>query len=360
MTTPLRKAPLALLVTAVVAGAGAYEPALRVLKHAYGADDVVEGFFPALCAGEMPPAELLALADWPLDREGIGCRPHAGVLDAVEGTAGSGGRPGSISRELAEYVLSLGAGRMTESGAPARASPEDAPALAVRHGAATPFAVALVPAHEGSALEPLRGESPQPSLSPNPEAVGVASAPGFAAVQGDSEAPSGLPPRVETLPGGSAPPIAGATSAPGSGEEPLLFSGMLVDDGTLGELRGGFETPGGLTLSFGIERVVYINGELASTTTLNIADLGQLVGRGTLEGLPVGASIAVIQNGPNNSFDAGALASGSFATVIQNSLDNQQIQTVTTINAQANSMDLLRANRLGESLRDAVSSSLPR
>ena len=85
------------LAALVVAGAGVSLPALRGLQHAHAADDVVEGFFPALCAGELPPAELLALADWPLDREGIGCRPHAGVLDAVTSTAGAGGRPGAIS-----------------------------------------------------------------------------------------------------------------------------------------------------------------------------------------------------------------------------------------------------------------------
>lgn len=322
MTHTLRKAPLAIIVTAAFAAAGAHEPALRVLKDAHGADDVVEGFFPALCAAEMPPAELLALADWPLDPRGVGCLPHAGVLDAVDVTAGSGGRPGTITHELAEYVLSLGVGRKADAG---RADLY-AHVAAARAGAATPFAVALVDAHDAAVLEPLR---PAPA-------------------------------HVDGLPGLSDFAAAMPASEAGSGDEPLLFSGMLVDDGTLGELRGGFETAGGLSLSFGIERVVYINGELASTTSLNVADLGQLVGRGMLEGLPVGARVALIQNGPNNSFDASTLAAGSFATVIQNSLDNQQIQTVTTINAQANSMDLLRAHRLGESLRDAVNSSLLR
>ncbi|CAI08775.1 hypothetical protein ebA4689 [Aromatoleum aromaticum EbN1] len=141
----------------------------------------------------------------------------------------------------------------------------------------------------------------------------------------------------------------------------MLFSGLLVDDDTLGGLRGGFETPGGLVLSFGIERVVLINGVLSSTTTLNVADLSQLAGGAAgLQALPVGTSVGLIQIGANNSFDPAVLASGSFATVIQNSLDNQKIQTVTTINAQANSMDMLRAHRLGESLRNALNSSLLR
>lgn len=234
----LRNKRVAGLMAMLVVGAGIPEIPLRLLEHAYAADDVVEGFFPALCAGDMPPAELLAL-----------------------------GEP------LPSPVPSTVAGRDHD-------------------------------------------------LEPVPQALA-----------------EGRPPEGEKM----------------------LFSGLLVDDDTLGGLRGGFETPGGLVLSFGIERVVLINGVLSSTTTLNVADLSQLAGGAAgPQGLPVGTSVGVIQIGANNSFDPAVLASGSFATVIQNSLDNQKIQTVTTINAQANSMDLLRAHRLGESLRDALNSSLLR
>lgn len=333
----LRNKRVAGIMAMLVVGAGIPEIPLRLLEHAYAADDVVEGFFPALCAGDMPPAELLALADWPLDAEGIGCRPHPGVLDALAAAPDDGNRPGTISRLLAEYVLSLD----VPPGAPEEGTLSESPPAPLANGAderlpgaavATPFAVSTPDSYQPVPLAALD----EPLPSPVPSTV------------------AGRDHDVELV------PAALAQGRAPEGEK-MLFSGLLVDDDTLGGLRGGFETPGGLMLSFGIERVVLINGVLSSTTTLNVADLGQLAGGAAgPQMLPVGTSVGVIQIGANNSFDPSVLASGSFATVIQNSLDNQKIQTVTTINAQANSMDLLRAHRLGESLRDALNSSLLR
>ena len=68
----------------------------------------------------------------------------------------------------------------------------------------------------------------------------------------------------------------------------------------------------------------------------------------------LGSTLAVIQNGPNNTLVGNALSTSALATVIQNSLDNQQIRTVTTIDVTVNSMELLRAQRLGESMRDVM------
>lgn len=148
---------------------------------------------------------------------------------------------------------------------------------------------------------------------------------------------------------------------PTDARESLLFACVTVlDDALMDGLRGGFETPGGLMLSFGIERLVYINGELLSTTSLNVADLGTLVG-GSAEAakaLTVGSTVGLIQNGPNNTFDASMMSSGAFATVIQNTLNDQTILSVTTINATVNSMDMLQANRIGDSLRNTVNSAL--
>lgn len=334
--TSLRKRHVVGLVALAVAGAGLSVPALRVLQHAHAADDVVEGFFPALCAGEMPPAELLALADWPLDPEGIGCRPHAGVLDAVTSIAGAGGRPGAISRDLAEYVLSLDP---APRGAPWNHAPQPA---ADPSGAGSLGQAVSSDGAAGVSVSAVQGSYV--------EHAGPIGALGFE----DDETSLGIPSE-------GPPPDPFAVRAAAAGTDLPLFAGQLIEDTTLEELRGGYAVPGGLELSFGIERVVYINGELASTTTLNIADLSQYIGGAVAAaGLPVGASLAVIQNGPNNTFDASALASGAFATVIQNTLNDQKIQTITTINAQANSLQMLQASRFGESLRNAVNASLLR
>lgn len=130
----------------------------------------------------------------------------------------------------------------------------------------------------------------------------------------------------------------------------------VLDDTVLDTLHGGFETAAGMRVSFGIERAVFVNGVLASVTTVNVADLGQLSGRGVSEG----ATVAVIQNGPNNAFVAHASNAGALATVIQNSLDNQTIRAVTTINATVNSIEMLRTARLDQSLRDTMVHSLMR
>jgi len=290
----LQKNHIAGLVALAVTGAGLSVPALRVFEHAQGADDVVVGFFPALCAGDMPPAELLALADWPLDAEGIGCRPHQGVLDAVAVTASAGERPGAISRVVAEYVLSLeplAEADLSAKPGPAGVGPVGEAAVE-RAGTSSPTQNVAAVATVFAVPDPERavqggGENAVPRLSDPPVRVPTK-------------------PATEVAPDPFAGLSATGSAAAAAGDALPLFAGQLVADDTLGELRGGFETPGGLALSFGIERVVYINGELSSTTTLNVADLGRLVGGAAgVAPLPVGTSVAVIQNGPNNTFDAG-------------------------------------------------------
>ncbi|TWG82104.1 hypothetical protein L602_003800000030 [Cupriavidus gilardii J11] len=193
--------------------------------------------------------------------------------------------------------------------------------------------------------------------------------------------------------------------------------------------RGGFSA-GGLQVSFGIERAVYINGSLVVSTSLVIPDVSRITseqagrlaaalqtaanagsvaaaalgGQGTASGtaagagsgtsasagqpgtasasggsagtapaqqagaaaLPPAAVIAtatgavstngllnVIQNGPGNTFNAGALA-GTPATVIQNSLNNQSIQSLLTIDAGVNTLQAFRAGIAASALDSAL------
>ncbi|WP_456280783.1 flagellin [Cupriavidus sp. JZ107] len=205
-----------------------------------------------------------------------------------------------------------------------------------------------------------------------------------------------------------------------------------VASARLEELRGGFET-GGLQVSFGIERAVYINGNLVVSTSLVIPDVSRITseqaGRlaaalqsaanagsvaanalgqagqgtstpgsgsasssasagqpGTATSTPGTATVAapspappsgattmpapaviatatgsvttngllnLIQNGPGNSFNAGALA-GTPATVIQNSLNNQSIQSLLTIDAGVNTLQAFRAGVAGAALNSAL------
>ena len=134
-----------------------------------------------------------------------------------------------------------------------------------------------------------------------------------------------------------------------------LMASASVPSDQLGKLRGGFETPGGLRLNFGIERVVMINGVLQSTTILRVDELGKLVGgKAAGEAIAAGNTLAVIQSGPNNVVTA-PLPGTTLATVVQNSLNNQKIQSVTTINATINSAEVMRQVRMQHSVQEALS-----
>jgi hypothetical protein len=136
---------------------------------------------------------------------------------------------------------------------------------------------------------------------------------------------------------------------------------VALNESTLDTLRGGFIGDGGLKISFGIERAVYINGSLVTTTSLNLSELGTLsAGKAAAMTLPeVGNRIALIQNGAGNSVltDLGPAAIG---TVIQNTLNGQTIQTLTTINATVNSLGVLKSIETQRNLRSAITDSLRR
>jgi hypothetical protein len=136
---------------------------------------------------------------------------------------------------------------------------------------------------------------------------------------------------------------------------PALVAAAAVDLSTLDKLRGGFETPGGLRMSFGIERAVLVNGVLQISTQLRVNDLGQAVGGGSnpADVLATPASISIVQNGLNNSVST-TLPATALTTVVQNSLNNQQLQTITTINATVNSAEMLRGVRMHQSLQDSL------
>ncbi|MGZ8258964.1 MAG: hypothetical protein ACXWUL_00250 [Caldimonas sp.] len=132
--------------------------------------------------------------------------------------------------------------------------------------------------------------------------------------------------------------------------------------GALDKVRGGFETPNGFRISFGIERAVYVNGALVTTTSLNVSDLGKVSGGQGTVGTAVAGSgnLTLIQNGAGNTFVTGPVSPAMLGTVVQNTLNDQKIQTVTSINASVNSLEVVRAQNLQSSLRGALIDSLRR
>lgn len=134
---------------------------------------------------------------------------------------------------------------------------------------------------------------------------------------------------------------------------------VAINARSLDRIRGGF-IGDGLSVSFGIERAVYINGTLVTTTSLNISDLGRITaGRGTTTSFDSG-TLALIQSGAGNTVTSGTFSSTSIGTVVQNTLNGQKIQSVTVINATANSLGVLRGLNLQSTMRGAMIDSLRR
>lgn len=73
-----------------------------------------------------------------------------------------------------------------------------------------------------------------------------------------------------------------------------------------------------------------------------------------------GGRLAVIQSGPNNTFQPGEINAGAIGTIVQNSLNNQKIQSITVINASVNSMKVSNSLNLQRTINTAVIDSLGR
>lgn len=111
-------------------------------------------------------------------------------------------------------------------------------------------------------------------------------------------------------------------------------------------MRGGFELPidgKQIVLSLGIERVTFINGELAAVTPVS------------------NLNFQLIQNGPGNSFSPPSSASlpPETITLIQNSLDNQTIRNLTLINATLGFKDMVRSMTVSSALTESRLNSQP-
>jgi len=127
-----------------------------------------------------------------------------------------------------------------------------------------------------------------------------------------------------------------------------------VGPDVLAATRGGFTTPGGLEVSLGIERVLLVNGAVVARSSLQLADLGKLGSEQAQQTRDALSQIKLLQNGPDN-MAASALAGNPLgATVIQNSLNGQQIDSRTVINSTVNSIGMLTNLNFQASLGDAI------
>ena len=124
-----------------------------------------------------------------------------------------------------------------------------------------------------------------------------------------------------------------------------------IDEAVLSELRGGFDS-GELRVSFAIERATYVNGELVTRISVDIPDLGAITHDQAVALGNALSSVVLIQNGRNNTFDVGSAVAG--ATIIQNTLNDQHIVTLTTLSAGVNTLATMQGINVNESLQQAL------
>ena len=131
-----------------------------------------------------------------------------------------------------------------------------------------------------------------------------------------------------------------------------------VSDEHLDNMRGGFNAGAGLNVSFGIVRTISINGEIVSKTSFHLPDVNRITTEQAQIASAAITGAGVVQNGPGNFIDPSVTAQLTSGTVIQNSLNDQRIQTLTVINAGVNSLGMLKAINTQNTLKEAILGSM--
>jgi hypothetical protein len=169
------------------------------------------------------------------------------------------------------------------------------------------------------------------------------------------------------VPGATATPAAAAPAPEAASADPVAMvqgggddlSGWTpVSADTLDQMRGGFDAGNGLEVAFGIDRAVYVNGDLVTSTSFNIPDVAHITQAQAAAMAAALNSVTLVQIGPNNSFDPSSLSHAQLGTVVQNTLNNQNIQTITTLTTTVNTLNVFRQMNFQDALQQAQLNSL--
>jgi len=123
-----------------------------------------------------------------------------------------------------------------------------------------------------------------------------------------------------------------------------------VDPARLAQMRGGFQMPSGMMLSFGIERVVYLNGEVTARIAVQVPDVARITPE-QAQALADFNRGLVVQIGEGNRFDPAQIAGG---IVIQNTLDDQDIRTLTRVEVGTDTLGAYQNLNANGALTDAL------
>ena len=136
-----------------------------------------------------------------------------------------------------------------------------------------------------------------------------------------------------------------------------LASALPVSDAVLAQARGGFDLGNGLLASFGISRMVYINGNLVAHVSIDIPDLSHIDSAQASALATLVNGVTLIRNGPGNFVDPASFNKVTGAIAIQNTLNNQQIQALTTIDTTVRNLNQFNSLNLANTLQSALVNS---
>ena len=119
-----------------------------------------------------------------------------------------------------------------------------------------------------------------------------------------------------------------------------------VDPARLESMRGGYALPSGLVVSFGFERLAWVNGELVASVRIDIPDVANMSEAQAHE-LAQLRQTQLVQVGAGNFHEAVA---GGAGLVLQNTLDGAHIRVQTTIDAGTGGLGLLQAINFNDAL----------
>ncbi|MEO6170307.1 MAG: hypothetical protein ABIO84_05170 [Lysobacter sp.] len=150
--------------------------------------------------------------------------------------------------------------------------------------------------------------------------------------------------------------LLGMAAVPGNataaGIDPALGAEWVaLPASRLAALRGGFVLPSGMQVSFGIERLVYVNGNLVASARVTIPDLGRITAQQARE-LSDASDGLVVQVGEGNTFAPAGMAAN--ALVIQNTVNGQDISALTTIDVGVGSLGMFQSINANDALQTAL------
>ena len=136
----------------------------------------------------------------------------------------------------------------------------------------------------------------------------------------------------------------------GEGSAALGPEWVAVSAERLDHMRGGFQLPSGLVLSFGIERLVYVNGTLVAQASVQIPDVSAMTPE-QAQDLAEMKQGMLVQIGGGNTFAPSGEVDG---VVIQNTLDGQDILTLTTLDVGVGTLGMFQHLNANAALQDAL------